>query len=211
MDNHNYEVKPEYKAKKKIENEAYEILLHYRPDYLNDLSTNIDPYDFIFEFLPGYIRKTENRQLDVDFDKLNEDLAGYTQYDKVVLNRGKYDSENVIDQRVMNFAIFHEAYHALFHLEYLMKNSQSLQTQLYEQDSKLEKITTLHRDLHSLKNTNLLCTQANYFAGCFTIPRDRLIMALLEVFGKSCIKMEDFVCFKRGIVEIAKKIKVYLT
>ncbi|GHT67339.1 hypothetical protein AGMMS50222_08210 [Endomicrobiia bacterium] len=207
IDNHNHEVKPEYKSREQIENEVYEILHYYQPDYLNDLSVNIEPYEFIMVFLPEYIRKTESRQLEVAFETLDEDLAGYTQYDKVVLNRTKYDSKNVIDQRMMNFTILHEACHALSHFEYLRPSSQSSLAQHFKQDSKLDKIITLRRDLQTSKETNPLCAQANYFAACFTIPRDRLIKALLEVFGKSCIEIEDNLDFYDDIIKIAKGVQ----
>ncbi|GHT65345.1 hypothetical protein AGMMS50222_08890 [Endomicrobiia bacterium] len=207
MDDHNYGVNPKYKTKEETEKEARGILQHYKPNYLNDLNVNIEPYEFIMVFLPEYIRKTESRQLEVAFETLDEDLAGYTQYDKVVLNRSKYDSKNVIDQRMMNFTILHEACHALLHLEYLMQYSQSSQTQLSKQECKLDKITTLRRDLQTSKETNPLCSQANYFAACFTIPRDRLIKALLEVSGKTNIIIGYNIDLYEELVAIAKKVQ----
>ncbi|GHT55170.1 hypothetical protein AGMMS50233_04660 [Endomicrobiia bacterium] len=207
MDNHNCGVKPERKTKEEIENEAHEILHYYRPDYLSDLSVNMDPYDFIIEFLPEHIRKTENRQLEVVFEMLDEDLAGYTQYGKVALNKTKFDSNNEVYQRMMNFTIPHEAYHASFHYRYLIPTSQSFLTPFLNTTNKLEKIKTLYRDLHSPKNTNLFCTQANYFAGCFTIPKNRLIKALLEVYGKSCIASRDNFDFNCKILKIAKQLQ----
>lgn len=207
IDNHNQEVKPEYKSREQIENDVYEILHYYQPDYLNDLSVNIDPYDFIFDFLPDYIKKNEDRQLEVVFETLDKDLAGYTQYDKVVLDKGKYDSDNEIDQRIMNFTIIHEACHALSHFEYLKPSSQSSQAQHFKQDSKLDKIITLRRDLQTSKETNPLCAQANYFAACFTIPRDRLKKVLLETYGNTNIIIEDNVDFDKELVTIAKDVQ----
>ncbi|GHT52896.1 hypothetical protein AGMMS49990_09840 [Endomicrobiia bacterium] len=58
-----------------------------------------------------------------------------------------------------------------------------------------------------MKKTNPFCVQANYFAGCFTIPRDRLIKALLEVSGKSCIEIEDNLDFDDEIIKIAKEVQ----
>ncbi|MCP3660803.1 MAG: hypothetical protein GY830_11075 [Bacteroidetes bacterium] len=197
MNNQAY-LKPQFKIKPIIENEAFGILHYYNAKYLNDLSCQIDTYDFITEFLPQHIKKLENVDINISFENLDDHLAGYTTYDKVVLNDQKFNSDDIVDQKMMNWTIIHEAYHRLFHKDYLLPVSKKQLNLLSEFDDKLDKIKTLNRDLGQGLDINDFCIQANYFASYFLLPRKRVEKALLKVYGKNTIELEtlDYLALK---------------
>ncbi|MCP4482787.1 MAG: hypothetical protein GY817_08600 [bacterium] len=183
-------VKPKFKQKSTIENEALGMLYHYNQKYLNDLNSKIDTYDFITEFIPQHIKKIENENIEVSFENLNNDLAGYTQYNKIILNRKKYDSDNLVDNNIMNWTIAHEVYHRLYHIGYLLPLNPK-QLSLFNEDSnKLKEIKTLNRDLQQSSSINYFCLQANMFASYFLLPKSRLQKALLETQGKKIVEVE---------------------
>ncbi|MCP3660443.1 MAG: hypothetical protein GY830_09120 [Bacteroidetes bacterium] len=184
-------IKPKFKQKSEIENEALGMLYHYNKKYLDDLNTKIDTYDFITEFIPQHIKKVENENIKVSFENLSSDLAGYTQYDKIVLNREKYDSDNLVDENIMNWTIAHEVYHRLYHIGYLLPLNPKQLILFNEENNKLKEIRTLNRDLQQSNNTNYFCLQANMFASYFLLPKSRLKKALLEAQGKEIIEVKS--------------------
>ncbi|MCP4481341.1 MAG: hypothetical protein GY817_00735 [bacterium] len=184
-------IKPQFKHKSAIENEAMGMLYHYNKKYLDDLNSKIDTYDFITEFIPQHIKKIESENIEVSFEDLSNDLAGYTQYNKIVLNREKYDSDRLVDQNIMNWTIAHETYHRLYHIGYLLPPNPKQLSLFGEEDNKLKEIRTLNRDLQQSSNTNNFCLQANMFASYFLLPKSRLKKALLEVEGKENIEINE--------------------
>jgi len=50
-------LKPKFKLDKTIEEEALYYLTLFKPEYLTDLKIKIDYENFIFDFLPGIIKK----------------------------------------------------------------------------------------------------------------------------------------------------------
>jgi Zn-dependent peptidase ImmA (M78 family) len=212
MDNLNYNGQIDFKPKPKIENEALRLLHHYKPEFLKDLSSNIDTHDFIFEFIPKHIQKTQNRKVIINFnDNLPDTLAGQTTYYEIDLNSRKYDSQDVRDQRMMNFTIAHEGYHSLFHSGYLMPMDENLQMQLFKTVNKVSEFTvikTLNRDLEQLQEKiNPFCYQANIFAACFLIPRERMKKAICEIYKKPCIEIDNLE--NEEIKGIAKKMQEF--
>jgi Zn-dependent peptidase ImmA (M78 family) len=207
MDNLNYNGQFDFKPKRKIEDEALGLLHYYKPKYLKDLSSNIDTYDFIFEFIPKHIQKLQNRKVSIKFDgNFPDNLAGKTTYNEIKLNSRKYDSQDIIDQKMMNFTIAHESYHSLFHSGYLMPMDENLQMQLFKTVNKVTEIKTLNRDLEQLpRKTNPFCYQANIFASYFLIPRERIKTAIYEIYKKPYIEIDNLE--SEEIKGIAKKLQ----
>jgi Zn-dependent peptidase ImmA (M78 family) len=176
------------------------------------LSSNIDTYDFISEFIPKHIQKLQSRKVSINFnDNFPDKLAGKTTYNEIELNSRKYDSQDIIDQNIMNFTIAHESYHSLFHSGYLMPMDENLQMQLFKTVKTVNKVTeikTLNRDLEqSQRKVNPFCYQANIFASHFLIPRERIKKAIYEIYKRPYIEIDNLE--SEEIKRIAKKMQEF--
>jgi hypothetical protein len=188
---------PKYIPAKEIEDDALHLIRQYKPNYLTDLNAGLDYYEFIFDFLPDYLKRKKNEFLTVDFygntikSDDNSIIAAFTEADKVSIDRTYFDSDNIIDNYICNFTIAHEAYHVIKHRIYLKasENQLNLFGATHPACPKLKKLITLQRDL-SGRASNKFCLQANMFASFFTMPRERVRMALLENMGTDAIEIE---------------------
>lgn len=179
-------VKIEFKPKSHIEDEAIYWINQYCPEYLCDLNVKFDYYDFLFWFLPKTMNSISGAlHLDVSFfdEPLCEGdnrIAGYTEPYKIKIDSTLFDSNNKVENRMLNWVMVHESYHGIYHRELLQTQSQ--QQELFSENNS-ERIVTLQRDLNGGSNTgsNPACVQANIFAGYFMIPRQRLRTALKEL------------------------------
>ena len=188
---------PKFIPQSEIEYDALHLLKCYKPDYLNDIDTEIDYYDFLFEFLPTHLKKSIFGTLSVDFyskpitDTEGNHIVAYTEADKISVDRTHFDSDEIVDNRICNFTIAHETYHAIKHRGYLKSFEQ--QQSLFKDDAprlpQLKRLITLKRDING-KVSNKFCQQANIFASFFIMPKERLRTALLENIGTDSIEIE---------------------
>lgn len=184
---------PEYKTQETIENEALGLLHHYKPEYATNLTVGVDTYDFITKFMPAHIMKTSRESITVEFLSFAadaQDIAGYSTYKGMVLNKDLFDSDNVIETKSFNWTAIHESYHSLFHRSYLLMGKTSPLLPGLEQSNK---IITLKRDLGTStvgNKANPFCVQANMFAAYWLIPRTRMKAAIKTAFNKDFIEYD---------------------
>ena len=112
--------------------------------------------------------------------------------DGVSVDRSYFDSDETTHNKICNFTISHEAYHAFKHRIYLKEaeNQMKLFSQAKPTLPRLKRLITLQRDL-SGKASNQFCLQANMFASFFTMPRERVRKALLENIGADSIELVE--------------------
>lgn len=187
---------PKYIPAGEIEQDALSLLKEYNPKYLSDLDVGLDCYEFLFEFLPKHVIRKGHASLSVDFynnplvDSSGNKIVAFTEADKISVDRSYFDSDELVYNRICNFTISHEAYHAIKHRIYLKEaaNQMKLFGKAEPTQPKLKRLTTLQRDL-SGRASNKFCVQANMFASFFTMPRERVRKALLENLGRDSIEL----------------------
>lgn len=201
---------PEFKSPEMIEGEALGILGYYKPKYETDLSVKLESYDFLTEFVPKYIKKTTGEIITVglkQFTPKEKNIAAYSTYKEIVLNKELFDSSNTIENLSFNWTNPHESYHSIFHRIYLLSGKyQPFLSGLDIEENKQERIVTLNRDLNNSSSDNKtspFCWQANIFTGFFLIPKKRMKLALKDKYGKDIIEFDSR---ERSIKDVCREI-----